>query len=123
MLQAGTAHGAIIIEDDNDLWLPAENGCSEVADVLSTASDTVLDLQFYFFRKPNPKNGVYTAGRKDLAGQVNVTESELQKVVDVTSDMNNGEYRYISQETNNPLCCGGKGDSNAGEESFEDKKA
>jgi hypothetical protein len=39
---AGTSHGVIIVEDDNALWLPPENGCSEVGAVLQKATQTIM---------------------------------------------------------------------------------
>lgn len=104
-LQTGTAHLAIIVEDDNDLWLPAEAGCADVAAVLAAAPDIILDLQLYFFKKPDPRNWSYTPTIVQSFNTLNMTDDALQKVVKVTEDLNNGNYQYMSREANNALCC------------------
>jgi hypothetical protein len=104
-LQTGTAHLAIVVEDDNALWLPHEAGCADVADVLSVAPDTILDLQLYFFRRPNPVNGTYSPRIAQALNGLNVTDGELKQLVEVTSDLNNGNYQYMSRQAGNPLCC------------------
>lgn len=54
--QVSTAHFAVIVEDDPDLWMPQNGapGCSQVRQLLATAPDMILDITLLFFK--------YTAG-------------------------------------------------------------
>ncbi|KAI7838549.1 hypothetical protein COHA_007692 [Chlorella ohadii] len=52
MLQTSTANGLIIVEDD-EAWLPAENGCTEVWGLMQEVPDQILHLALLTFADPS----------------------------------------------------------------------
>lgn len=55
-LQVSSSHFAIVVEDDNPVWLP-DASCQPVARVLEAAEDIILDIQLYgFFNNPPDRN-------------------------------------------------------------------
>ncbi|KAI8477153.1 MAG: hypothetical protein J3K34DRAFT_455469 [Monoraphidium minutum] len=79
-LQVGTAHGAIVVEDDHNFWMPPGTGCEAFRAVTEVAADVILDIQLFFFKTPTKKNV-----KKEL---------RFSKTID---DINNGAYQYYSE--------------------------
>ena len=89
-LQVGTAHGAIVIDDDDAHWMPpGATNCSAFTAVTSQAVDRIFDVALFFFKKPNPDRvkvpDSFTVG--------NVTVSGFKAVYTYSrriDDLNNG---------------------------------
>lgn len=95
MLQTSTANGLIIVEDD-EAWLPAENGCTEVWDLMQEAPDQILHLALLTFADPA------------AATLANEASEEKARMIDAN-------YRHYSahSQPSNVYCCN---ETNAGNE-------
>lgn len=87
MLQTSTANGLIIVEDD-EAWLPAENGCTEVWDLMQEAPDQILHLALLTFADPA------------AATLANAASEDKARMIDAN-------YQYYSEHSqpSNVYCC------------------
>ncbi|KAL4525567.1 hypothetical protein Ndes2437B_g04012 [Nannochloris sp. 'desiccata'] len=73
--QAFTSNGLIIVDDD-DAWLPDDNGCGPIKNILNSVPDYVLHIELLTFGPP------------------------------VASNVSDANYQKLSEEGNSTLCCG-----------------
>ncbi|KAF8065746.1 yipf1 [Scenedesmus sp. PABB004] len=86
-LQVGTAHGLIIVEDDNDFWLPPRTGCANFRTVIEAAQEVLFDMTLFYFRNADPPR----ATAPPLPPQIPKRYTTFSRYAD---QVNNGPFQY-----------------------------
>ncbi|KAF8065748.1 hypothetical protein HT031_002808 [Scenedesmus sp. PABB004] len=93
-LKVGTAHGLIIVEDDNDFWLPPRTGCANFRAVIEAAQEVLFDMTLFFFRDADPPRAT-----APLPPQIPKRYTTFSRYAD---QVNNGPFQFYGNISDPP---------------------